>query len=524
MRSPQTSTATFGVKTLRTLFTQGVLASMLVGGLHPIMAATPVITSATRLEIYYNVENPAEAQFSYKIQAAGATAYEATGLPQNAVLDPATGWINGSRNAPGAYDVVIRASNSDGVATTTLRLAIHPTVVGVVSSQGVFSPGQTFNVTLHYNTNVVVTGSPHLALVIGNAGATAFKDATYVSGSGTNELVFQYAVVASDNDADGVQLLPSAPAGGTIADAFGIVASTSLPVRYFVSGITIKADAKSVAGTATAPTAALANVSARMRVVEGDASRALIIGFVIAGSDSKRVLLRAVGPTLAAFGVAGALADPQLKLYSSAGALIAANDNWAGTETSEAATAVGAFTLAPGARDAAVVMTLQPGAYTLVVAPNGGEGVAMAEVYDADPATTAVGKSAITNLSTRGQVDVDGSALIVGFTVHGTSTRRVMIRGVGPALTAFGVGSALADPALAIYKDAQLLAQNDNWSAAAADVTAAGAATGAFALAANSKDAAIVLALNPGAYTAVVSGGVQSGASLVEVYDVPANG
>lgn len=501
-------------------------AALFLGAIQPVMAALPVITSATAVDIYYNVENPLEAQFSYKIQAAGATAYEATGLPANAIFDRNTGWINGSRDVPGVYNVVIRASNADGVNTATLRLAIHPAVTGVVSSQGAFRSGQTFTVTLRYNTNVIVTGAPHLSLVIGEAGATSFKDAAYVSGSGTNELIFQYAVTTGDNDSDGVQLLPTAPGGGMIADASGLAASPTLPVRYFVSGITIKTEPKALVGAASPGTStggALANVSARMRVVEGDASRSLIVGFVIAGTNGKRVLLRAVGPALTAFGVVGALADPQLKLYGSTGALIATNDDWAGTETSAAAAAVGAFALAPGARDSAVVVTLQPGSYTLVVAPNGGDGVALAEVYDADTATGA-GNSAITNLSTRGQVDADGSALIVGFTVHGTGVRRVLVRGIGPALTPFGVRSALADPALSIYRDGQLVAQNDDWSSSAAAVASAGAASGAFALSPGSKDAAIVLSLSPGSYSAVLSGvGATSGASLVEVYEVPGN-
>lgn len=496
-------------------------------GIQALHAAPPAIKGDTTVDIYYNIENPAEAQFAYKIPADGATSYEAAGLPDTAFINTSTGWINGSRNAPGLYEVAVRASNADGVSAATVRLAIHPTVIGVVSSQGTFRAGQTFNITLAYNSTMVVSGTPRLTLAVGAAGSITFKEAAYVSGSGTPELVFQYAVSAGDEDADGVQLLPAAPSGGVIADASsGLVASTTLPVRYFVSGVTIQATspaANATEGTTPMSSGALANVSARMRVVEGDANRSLIAGFVIEGTTPKRVLLRAVGPALSAFGVAGALRDPQLRLYSSTGVLIVSNDDWAGQETADAAATVGAFALSPGARDSAVVTTLQPGAYTLVVAPNGGDGVALGEIYDADPASTA-DRSAIRNLSTRGQVDGNDSPLIVGFTVNGTGTRRVLIRGIGPALTTFGVGSALADPALTIYRDGQLLAQNDNWTTASAEVGAAGAATGAFALSAGSKDAALVLSLSPGAYTAVVSGvGATSGASLVEVYDVPAN-
>ncbi len=493
-------------------------------------ASAPTITSAASVDIYYDAENPAEQQFAYRIAATGATAYEATGLPPNALLDPTTGWINGNSNTPGTYNVAVRASNAEGTATTTVRLAIHPTVIGVMSSPGVFHAGQALTLLLHYNTTVVVTGSPLLALAIGLAGAPLFKDATYVSGSGTNELVFQYVVSASDDDPDGVQLLPHAPTGGTICDSTGLAASPSLPVRHFVSGITVIAASsgpivKAVTEASAGPAqAVLLNVSARLRVVEGDASRSLIAGFVIAGAKAKRVLVRAIGPALTAFGVPGALADPHLRLYSSSGALVAENDNWAGNDTSAAATSVGAFALSPGTRDAAVVITLAPGAYTLLVSPHGGDGVALAEVYDVD-GEPAPGGSAIINLSTRGQIDGDGNPLIAGFTVRGNGSRRVLIRGIGPALTKFGVGGALEDPTLKIYRDGQLIAQNDDWTTAASEIVAANSATGAFALAADSKDAAIVLALPPGAYTAVVSGvGDASGVGLVEVYDLPVGG
>jgi hypothetical protein len=496
----------------------------------PCFAAAPVITSAPNVDLYYDVENPGDIQFAYHVVATGApVAFDATGLPPNATIDRATGWINGSRAVPGVYDVAVRAANADGTGAATVRLAIHPAVIGVRSSAGVYRAGQTFSLTLNYNTAVFVTGTPQLALALGSAGAPVFKNAAYASGSGTSELIFQYLVVAGDNDPDGVQLLPSAPSGGKIGDTSGLTASPSLPVRYLISGITIQAESGVVTTSTaaiTAPTVSsggqLTNVSSRMRVVAGDSSRSLIAGFVVGGSQAKHVLLRAIGPALSEFGVTGALADPRLQLYSSAGTLVAENDNWAGAETSADAAAVGAFPLAVGARDSAVVVTLSPGAYTLVVSPNGGDGVALAEVYDAD-ARVASGASAISNLSTRGQIDGAASPLIAGFTVEGDGARRVLIRGVGPGLTLFGVGAVLGDPTLKIYHDGQLVAQNDDWTSATAENAAAAVESGAFALGADSKDAAIVLTLEPGSYTAVMSGaGDTSGAGLVEVYQLAA--
>lgn len=496
------------------------------------LGAAPTITSATRVDLYYDAGNAADGQFAYRIAATDApTTFEATGLPPDATLNRTTGWINGSRNVPGVYDVAVRASNANGVGTATVRLAIHPAATGVRSSGGVFRAGQDFSFTVNYNAPVTVTGTPRLALVIGPAGAPAFKDAVYVSGSGTSELVFQYVVELGDEDLDGVQVLPKAPFGGAICDASGLTASPSLPVRYFVSGITISAEVRAAAVTsavientsAIATSTRLVNVSSRMRVAEGDAGRSLIAGFVISGSSAKRVLLRAIGPALGGFGVQGALADPRLQLFASTGGLVVENDNWSGPETSAAAGALGAFKLSDGARDSAVVVILQPGAYTLVVMPNGGDGVALAEVYDAD-AGTAVGEAEIVNLSTRGRVDGGEGALIAGFTVKGSASRRVLVRGIGPALAKFGVTGVLEAPTLTVFQGDRLVAQNDGWQAAtAAEVSAASAASGAFALEAGSKDAAVVLTLAPGSYSAVVSGaGGLSGAALVEVYELAA--
>jgi hypothetical protein len=203
-------------------------------------AAAPVIVHGAPVEILYNVSIPGDAQFGYRIVATGSpTDFAATGLPPDATLDRATGWINGSRNHPGTYDVAVRATNADGTGTAIVRLAIHPTATGVISSSGRFHAGQTFTFTVRYNAPVTVSGTPHLTLALGPIAAPEFKPAVYVSGSGSNELVFEYAVADDDLAPDGVRLLPSAPAGGAICDASGLAASPSLPVRHFVSGITI---------------------------------------------------------------------------------------------------------------------------------------------------------------------------------------------------------------------------------------------------------------------------------------------
>jgi hypothetical protein len=246
------------------------------------------------------------------------------------------------------------------------------------------------------------------------------------------------------------------------------------------------------------------------------------------------VLLRAVGPALAGFGVGGALANPRLQLFDGAGRLVLENDDWSGADLAATAAEVGAFALAPGARDAALVAALAPGAYTVHVVGTGAEaGVGLAEIYDAG-AAVATAAPRLVNLSTRGTVEAGDGMLIGGFVVAGNAPKKMLVRGVGPALAGFGVGGTLADPRLAIYRGTTLVAQNDDWgapqavgpaqtAASAAELAEAAAGAGAFALATGGRDAAILVTLAPGAYTAQVTGATpaQTGAALVEIYELP---
>jgi hypothetical protein len=176
-----------------------------------------------------------------------------------------------------------------------------------------------------------------------------------------------------------------------------------------------------------------------------------------------------------------------------------------------------------------LVVRLEPGTYSAQVVANGSEGVALVEVYDAEreqPATQLI------NLSTRGFVGTGTGVLVAGFVVDGDQPKRVLVRGVGPALAGFGVASPLADATLKVYRGDTLVAQNDDWAvgqpvaggpapASGGEISAAAAAAGAFTLAAGGKDAAVLLTLQPGLYSAVVSGaGTTTGAGLVEVYEL----
>jgi len=275
--------------------------------------------------------------------------------------------------------------------------------------------------------------------------------------------------------------------------------------------------------TSHAADALLANLSTRGPV--GTGNEVMIGGFVISGGP-KQVVIRAIGPGLAPYGVPGLLADPVLTLYDAGNAIIGGNDDW---NAADAATfsQVGAFAIATGSRDAAMVTTLAPGAYTAIVTGMAGTtGIALVEIYDVDGAT---GTSRLVNLSTRAFVGTNDSVLIPGLVIaNGTGRRRVLVRAAGPALGALGVPGTIADPTLAVLDSAGVpQAANDNWGTSdPAPLNAMVTASGAFAFTDTaSRDAALIIELNPGSYTIQVSGvGGTTGVALVEVYEVTPTG
>lgn len=312
---------------------------------------------------------------------------------------------------------------------------------------------------------------------------------------------------------------PAAPASGTGGTAAGAIATSTAATD----------PAGNASPASPAATARLVNLSARA-VVGTDQAHAFIAGFVVSGTAPKRMLLRAVGPTLSQFGVQAPLADPRLEVFDSAGHPVAGNDNWSGANVADTAAADGAFALPVGSRDAAVVLTLPPGSYSMQVTSGGGSGVVLAEAYDADTSATS---APLINLSTRANVGAGEDVLTAGFVVSGNRSERFLIRGVGPALAAYGVTNALSDPTVTVYHGNTIVARNNDWqtgdpvnaqqtAATAAEITAAEAKVGAFSLPAGSHDAALIVTLPPGAYSAVVTApDGKSGTALAEVYQLP---
>jgi len=239
---------------------------------------------------------------------------------------------------------------------------------------------------------------------------------------------------------------------------------------------------------------------------------------VVTGSD-KSVLLRGIGPTLSTFSVPNALSGPTLSLYQGS-SLLKTDEAWGGSPTLSAAfSLVGAFPLAPASLDSALLANVSPGAYTAQVSGSS-SGVALAEIYDADPSQSPVGR--LVNISARAQVGTGEGELIIGFVVRGTTTEHLLIRAVGPGLTQFGVGGVLAAPQLNIYDAAGNLIQSNAGWGGTSDLQAAFAKTGAFPLSSTSADAALIADLPAGSYTAVISGsGDTTGVALAEIYEVP---
>lgn len=414
--------------------------------------------------------------------------------------------------------------------TTPARAAAPGDIVfsGTISATGAVSGSATGTTTLA----LAATKSA-------DTGATAASAGFYQAGTAAGSAQTLVIVSPAGQAFVVTQSGPTADGGTGTVDATGKLTVTTAArgtVSASVSADTaaLTATVTTAAGVSTTFTgfadnsAALAqqriiNISTRTTAGIGD--QVAIVGFVITGLESKPVLIRAVGPALRGLGVTTALAAPRLDLRS-ATALLATNTGWdssgRSTEIAHAAARSGAFPLAAGSADSVILATLAPGSYTAVIsAADAKSGVGLVEIYDLSGDSRA---QKLANLSTRAAVGTGEATLISGLVVGGTAPKRVLIRAAGPALAPFGVTGALARPALTLFAGATVLAQNSGWSASAdsAAIADAAARVGAFAFAAGSADAALIVNLAPGAYTAQVTGVAgATGTTLLEVYELP---
>lgn len=403
----------------------------------------------------------------------------------------------------------------DGSAWTTATLPSNRTIRGLATGPAslvaVGDSGTSLTFEFIDTTPApVISGQPLARSVVPGASVTFSVEAQNTVGA-----VYQWykngvAISGANTPAYVVPAASSAHAGTytvTITSPTGVTTSSPATLSF---------------GGATNP-GRLVNLS--ILTTLADAADSFTFGMVVGGtgvSGGKALLVRAVGPSLEPLGVVGVLADPKLEFFSGA-TKVGENDNWGGAASTSAVMAqVGAFPFAASnSRDAAISLpSLASGANSAKISGTGA-GTVLAELYDATPNdqfTAATPR--LVNVSVLKHL---GTGVTAGFVVGGSTPRTVLVRAIGPTLGAapFNVPGVVADPQLALFAGQSQIGTNDNWGGTGA-LSTAFAQVGAFALAANSRDAALLVTLQPGSYTAQVSGvNNTTGIALVEVYEVP---
>ena len=396
------------------------------------------------------------------------------------------------------------------------------------------------------DTSRIYSGADYRREVESGTGRTLHRFVFAKNGvAGTGEWVFTFAAPAGQNLANG-------PDTASASVSFEGMSSSAVAGQLILSGVTyaggvgsnlvsIAADFRltqsSVSGapqflagqlrfnvpSIPLPAARIVNLSTRV-MVGIDAARA-IAGFVFRDPTGvgKQALVRVIGPGLTPRGVTGVLANPVANLYAGSTNILS-NDNWADGLAVPSQAPVVQLGLEPTATTESVMLNrFSDGAYTTIVsgsasgvggAPADVTGVALVEVYDLEIGSAA----SLINVSTRGQVGTGGNVMIGGFVIQGPGLKKVIVRAIGPSLTALGVAGALQNPKLDLYSGSTIVATNDDY---AQNSTADQAAiAGKNLVPGDPRESAIYMVLAPGAYTAIVSGvGGATGVGLVEVYD-----
>jgi len=400
--------------------------------------------------------------------------------------------------------------NGDGTATidgTALGGSQGSYPITITGSNGTLPDAmQAFTITVQDAPPVLeapaITSASSTTFTVGTAGTFTIT----TTGSPTPTLEWdgaQPAWLSFVDNTDGTATLSGTPdAGSDLTYSYTITARNGVfppATQDFILHITpIPASAQ------------LVNVSTRLAIQTG--GNVGIGGFIISGPDPKKVLIRGIGPTLGSFGVPNALQNPILELHDGTGAVLTSNDDWKLPQQA----AVEATGLAPpDDREAAILLSLQPGSYTVIESgKNGTTGNGLIEVYDVD----ALSASQLSNISTRGLVQTGNNVMIGGFVVSGASgSINLIVRVLGPTLTSFGVPNALSDPTLQLYDgNGTVIAFNNNWKdSQQTQIQNSGRQPP------NNLEPAIAVPVSPGNYTAIVRGNNNgTGVGLVEVYRV----
>lgn len=429
--------------------------------------------------------------------------------------------LNVTINDDGSFtftQAAVTTSSEPGAPARAAALGLT-TVSGTLNSDGSLSGSLTGGAQTSINGTRSSDSGPTSGVAgFYTASATTGSAASYtIAGPGSQAFV----VIATGTTTDGG--LGTVASNGSVSVATTrTTVSQTIGSTGTVSGSSSGAISATLAGGSESAAARqrLVNISSRARV--GGSNDVGIAGFVISGEESKTVLVRVVGPTLsqAPFSIGGALSAPKLELFRGQVSLqtnqgIAANR----AAIDAAGSLVGAFALGAAGNDAAILTTLAPGAYTAVASSaNETPGVALIEVYDL---SAAVPGQKLLNISTRANAGANENTLIAGFVVLPGTSKRVLIRGIGPGLAAFGLTGTLPQPTLTLLNGSGgTVAQATGLGSDPAAIAVASLQVGAFGLV--SGDSAMIATLAPGNYTAQVTGsGGATGIALIEVYELP---
>jgi Putative Ig domain len=434
--------------------------------------------------------------FIFRVFTTGGTptaTLTASGLPPGLVINAVpgvTGLISGTPTVEGSSAVTLTVRDGQFTNTSTLQLTFtadpgRPVIISPSSAS--LTPGQFFTYTIIAPSSASPP-DPATFTYTGNLpGGLTFDAAT-----GTISGIYSPLLRESARGSG-----PRKPelAGGTLLGSIQLFATnghgtSTIPLAFL------------------RPSPGVVNISTRLRVETGD--NVLIGGFIITGNAPEVVIVRAIGPSLT--GIPGALQDPVLELHDSANHVVS-NDNWRDSQQD----LINATTIPPtDNRESAIVIGLDPGNYTAIVAgKNGTTGIALVEVYDLGTASLDIsGVAKLANISTRGFVNTGDNAMIGGFVIRGQTTR-VIVRAIGPSLSASGIQGALQDTVLELHDGSgSLIFMNDDWrSTQEQEIIATGVPP------TDDRESAIVANLVPGAYTAIVRGkNNTTGVALVEVY------
>ena len=474
----------------------------------------------------------------------------ATNTPASQSVDVSSDYSTVTWTRGGSSPVLVSAlfeKSADGRTWSTLGQGTRAgaadtwTLTGQSLASGslVFIRARGVVVTSQYSSAGTVEAQKQLFTSTVTSGPATPQILSATLANGTTGSTFYYGVLT--NLAGATFSATGLPAGLSIDPVSGIISGTATQTGTFPVTLTATNSSSTVTATLTlvitapaggASVVRFVNLSARAQVTPTDP---LIAGLVIGGTTTRTVLLRAIGPGLAPYGVTNGIAHPRMQRYNSASVLMNENTGWGGsTALSTVFNQVGAFPLTVGSTDAAMLVSLAPGSYSVVVSDTAGaSGVALAEIYDTGTDASASAPRLV-NLSARATANSGQTVLIGGFVVSGSAPKQVLVRGVGPALAGYGVTTFMADPVLNLYDvNGTLIARNDNWgtpvtvtpaqpAATAAALILAASQAGGFAFGTGSADAAILVTLPPGTYSAQVNSATgTTGTALVEIYELP---